>query len=245
MIAPLPAAKKIAAILPNKRGGRKRRTSGLNKLQRKWISPPADRPWARLWVDMIEGAAWRGLSVNARRVLDALIAQHFRYGQCEKTLQISYLAFQKAGVSKNFIAPAIRELEAAGFVETLKGTPRIGLLCRPNVYRLTIYQPSGIVRDAARQFIYVPVEVLESPQWCALKINARRVLDRLLIENFRHCGKTNGDLRVSARQFGEWGINSRFVSDAVRKLVAAGFVTVKQGAKKGSQRPRIFTVLLS
>jgi hypothetical protein len=31
----------------------------------------------------------------------------------------------------------------------------------------------------------VPVEVMESPQWCRLPINARRILEHLLVVNVR------------------------------------------------------------
>ena len=78
---------------------RKHGATGLSKFQLKWINLPKRNPWARLFIDVLDGEAWRGLSVNARRVLDALICQHFRYYQKENgNIQISYRQFQNAGV---------------------------------------------------------------------------------------------------------------------------------------------------
>jgi hypothetical protein len=43
--------------------------------------------------------------------------------------------------------------------------------------------------------------LMDSDAFRSLSINARRVLDRLVIEHFRHNRIENGDLRVAARQF--------------------------------------------
>ena len=40
----------------------KKETSRQAGLQ--WITPPKDRPWARLFINVLEHEAWRGLSVN-------------------------------------------------------------------------------------------------------------------------------------------------------------------------------------
>ena len=160
-----------------------------------------------MFVDVIQGEAWRGLSVNARRVHDALTCQHFRYDQRDNgDLQISYRGFARAGVTERKLAPAIRELVAAGFIATRQGLPPNGIMRPPTLYGLAVYAMAGIVKAASRPFVFVPVEVMESPEWCALSINARRIMDRLLIENFRHRAEENGTLQVSFRQFAECGV---------------------------------------
>jgi hypothetical protein len=217
---------------------RRRRRPGLSKLQQGWIDPPRDKPWAKLFVDLITGDAWRGLSVNARRALDALIAQHFRYRQTDNgSLQISYRQFEKAGVTRRMIAPAIRELKSVGLIETRQGTPRNGLMRRPLLYRLLMYEPAGIIPDAHRSFVFVPLEAMESSEWCRLSINARRVMDRLLVENQRHNRMANGELRVSFDQFVKDGVGRRLVKNALDELVAAGFLIVTCGKRRGSRRP--------
>jgi hypothetical protein len=59
----------------------KTRNSRLNKIQQKWVDPPRDKQWAKIYIDEMDGEGWRSLSVNARRMYDALICQHYRYIQ--------------------------------------------------------------------------------------------------------------------------------------------------------------------
>jgi hypothetical protein len=66
---------------------------------------------------------------------------------------------------------------------------------------------AGFLKTASRRFVWAPVEVMESPEWCRLSINARRVMDRLLIENVRHKSGSNGKLRISFRQFVGYGVH--------------------------------------
>ncbi len=210
----------------------------LSKMQRKWINPPKDRPWARIYVDVIDSAAWRGLSVNARRVLDALIAQHFRYCQKENgNLQISYRDFNNAGVTRRLIGAGIQELKDAGLITTRQGTPTNDVMRPPTLYELTIYQQAGLPKKAPRRFVWLPVEVMESPHWCGLSRNARRIIDRLLIENLQHRSEKNGQLQVSFEQFVEHGVGRRFVRPALNELVSLGLLAISSGTARGCQRP--------
>ena len=108
----------------------------------------------------------------------------------------------------------------------------------PTLYHLSMYDDAaGFLRTSSRCFAWVAVDVMESSAWCGLSINARRVMDRLLVENVRHKSETNGRLRVSARQFEEHGINRRLVSGAVKELVDAGLLAVTNGKGRASQHP--------
>jgi len=223
------------AVAKRKYGAR-----GLSKLQREWIKPPNDRLWARLFIDVIDGAAWRGLSVNARRVLDALICHHLRDSPKENgNIKISHLQFEAAGVTRRLITRAIRELESVKFITIRQGKPSKFMAYAPILYGLPMYakEPEGFLKAASRPFVWVPVEVMESAKWCGLSINARRIIDRLLLENFRHKAEANGTLRVSVRQFAEHGINRRFAASAIKELTEAGFLAVTYGKSRGSQLP--------
>jgi hypothetical protein len=207
-------------------------------MQRKWIKPPKDRPWARIHIDVIDSAAWRGLSINARRVLDALIAQHFRYWQKENgNLQISYRDFNNAGVTRRLIGAGIQELKDAGLITTRQGTPTNDVMRPPTLYDLTMYPQAGLPKKAPRRFVWLHVEVMESPHWCGLSINARRILDRLLIENNQHRSEKNGQLQVSFDQFVEHGVGRRFVRPALKELVSLGLLTISSGKAQGCRRP--------
>jgi hypothetical protein len=174
-------------------------------MQRKWLKMSPARPWAQIYIDVIDGDAWRGLSINARRILDALILLHFENKQAENgKLQISYTQFADVGVRRKSIAAALRELEGARMIVKGKGVATTNLPVRPLLYGLPMYfvaATGGIVNAGSRRFAWVPLDILESGAWRGLSINARRMMDRLLIENARHMGEKNGSLRVSFLQF--------------------------------------------
>jgi hypothetical protein len=222
----------------------KRKNRGLNKLQRAWISPPKDRRWVRMFVDVIQGEAWCGLSINARRVHDALTCQHFRYEQRDNgDLQISCRGFKKAGVTWRLLPSALHELESRGFITTRQGMPPNGIMRPPTLYGLAVYAKTCVAKTASRPFVFVPVEVMESPGWCGLSINARRIMDRLLLENFRHKAEENGNLRVSLRQFAKCGVRLESGVSAIEELKRAGFLVVTRGQAKGSQcAPNIYRI---
>jgi hypothetical protein len=215
---------------------KRRIKDGLNKFQRKWINPPKDQPWAQLPVEIIESAAWRRLSVNKRRVLDVLICHHFRLHQTDNgDLQVSYSLFEKAGVTRRMIAPSIRGLEGAGFIQKRKGIPRNGLRWRPILYGLPMFE-----RKETQKFVFIPLDVMESPAWRKLSLAARRVMDCLLIENFRHKRKLNGALRVSFRQLVKCGIHRCLIASAINELVAAGLLKVARAKAWGS--PNLYQI---
>lgn len=90
-------------------------------------------------IEMLESPAWRVLSLSAHRVFDRIcieLAQHG--GNDNGRLPITYGQFVEYGLDRHAIAPAIRELEALGFVEvTQRGRPSAGDLRWPNFFRLT------------------------------------------------------------------------------------------------------------
>ena len=70
----------------------------------------------------------------------------------------------------------------------------------------------------------LPRNLLESPAWRALGINARRLIDVLMIEHLRHGGKANGALKAPRRQLEQAGIGARYVSAAIQEAEALGLV---------------------
>ena len=90
-------------------------------------------------IEMLESPAWRALSLSAHRVFDRIcieLAQHG--GNDNGRLPVTYGQFMEYGIDRHAIPPAIRELEALGFVEvTQRGKPSAGDLRWPNFFRLT------------------------------------------------------------------------------------------------------------
>jgi hypothetical protein len=102
----------------------------------------------------MDGERWRSLSVNERRVLDAITCQHFRYYQRDNgDLKVSYSDFAHAGISnRRQASAAIKRLREIGMIDTKRGAHK--------------YKTYG----ASRNFVWVPLEVMESESWCGLSI---------------------------------------------------------------------------
>ncbi len=78
-------------------------------------------------------------------------------------------------------------------------------------------------------------EMRKSPAWRVLSLSARRVLDRLEIENAEHGGAENGRLIVTFNQFVEFGVDRHAIAPAIRELVALGFVEVTEQGSGGNR----------
>jgi hypothetical protein len=93
---------------------------------------------ARL-IEMMESPAYRVLSLSAHRVLDRIAIELGHHGGNDNgKLPVTYEHFMEYGVHRHAVAPAIRELEALGFIEvTQRGKPSAGEHRLPNMFRLT------------------------------------------------------------------------------------------------------------
>jgi hypothetical protein len=93
---------------------------------------------------MMESPAFRTLTHSARRVLDRIEIEHAHHGGNDNgQLPVTYDQFIEYGIHHNAIAPAIREIEALGFIEITKhGRAGNAEWRRPNKFRLT-YRYSG------------------------------------------------------------------------------------------------------
>ena len=93
---------------------------------------------ARL-IEMLESPAYRVLSLSGRRVLDRICIELGHHGGNDNgKLPVTYEHFMEYGIDRHAISPAIRELEALGFVEvTQRGKASAGEFRSPNLYRLT------------------------------------------------------------------------------------------------------------
>jgi hypothetical protein len=92
---------------------------------------------------MIESPAWRALSLAARKALDRIEIEHMNHGGVENgKLPVTYQDFEAWGVHPRFVAPALRELEELGIIETMKKGYRGAAGTRQaSEYRLT-FRPS-------------------------------------------------------------------------------------------------------
>lgn len=110
-----------------------------DKRQRSRTGPPKDEPWVFVPLTVVESKPFRSLSINARRVLDRLIIEHFNHNRIENgALCVSARQFHQWGVTKDCLTPAVRELESKGLIVTSLGEAK-GVLRPPLVYRITFY----------------------------------------------------------------------------------------------------------
>jgi hypothetical protein len=87
-------------------------------------------------------------------------------------------------------------------------------------------------------FVARLVEMLDSPAWRTLSLSARRLLDRLDLENRRHGGLVNGKLIVTFEQFCSYGMDRHAVAPAIREAIALGFVEITRQGCAGNADQR-------
>ena len=81
--------------------------------------------------------------------------------------------------------------------------------------------------------------MLESESWSAMPLSARRVVERVILENMAHGGTQNGDLAVTYDDFAHFGLSSRrATAAAIRVAEALGFldITVQGRRAYGGRR---------
>lgn len=104
--------------------------------------------------------------------------------------------------------------------------------------RSTGAMKTGKLGKIPSQFIAHTVEMRKSPAWRALSFDARKVLDRLELENSAHAGKENGRLPCTYDDFAQWGCRRASVADALRELEALGFIEIMQRGRAGNAEYR-------
>ena len=100
--------------------------------------------------------------------------------------------------------------------------------------RSTHVPASSRVRKANRPpedqpWVWITREMMESPAWRAMSENARRLLDRVMLEHMAHAGTENGNLPVTYDDLGRWGIRRNSVAPVIAEAVALGWLLHQRG----------------
>lgn len=100
-------------------------------------------------------------------------------------------------------------------------------------------KPKGRRNALRAPWIGHPLELLRSPAYRSLGINARRCLDRIEIEHLAHAGKENGNLIVTYDDFVAYGATRECVRAALQELEDAGLIEITQqgGLARGERHP--------
>jgi hypothetical protein len=143
----------------------------------------------------------------------------------------------------------VRAVRAQRFdlIEKALRLARTELLASLRPYRRSPYAADcrhGLARRAkcwvasmTEQFVKLPRDLLESAAWRSMSINARRLIDYLLIEFMRHAGKQNGFLLAPRDQLEGFGIGRHFISAAVQEVEQLGLVDCCRGT---GRRPNTY-----
>jgi hypothetical protein len=88
---------------------------------------------------LIDSTVMAALTQGAFRALNRIESEHMAHGGAENgKLPVTYADFERAGLHSDAIAPALRELEMLGLIETTrKGYGGAAGVRAPSLYRLT------------------------------------------------------------------------------------------------------------
>jgi hypothetical protein len=121
-------------------------------------------------IEMLASPAYRVLSQSAYRVLARIQIEHDHHGGKDNgRLPVTYEDFEAYGIERHAIAPAIRELEALGFIEvTERGRAGNAEFRSPNRFRLT-FQPTQADQPTDKWRRFESVEQAEAVAKAARK----------------------------------------------------------------------------
>lgn len=85
---------------------------------------------------------------------------------------------------------------------------------------------------AGEPWIWLTREIIESDAWASLGINARRILDFLLLDHMAHAGTENGNLKATYKQLEIFGVASRYATGAIQQLEDVGLIECHRGGMR-------------
>jgi hypothetical protein len=105
-------------------------------------------------IEMLESPAFRVLSLSAHRVINRVEIEHAHHGGKDNgALPVTFDDFQRYGIHRHAVAPAIREAVALGFLEiTQQGRAGNADWRKPNLFRLTYRPAKGVYGDGTHEW---------------------------------------------------------------------------------------------
>ncbi len=88
---------------------------------------------------------------------------------------------------------------------------------------------------------WLTAELVNSPAWRRRSINARRLIDFLLIEHCNHAGRENGRLLATHEQLRAYGMTAESIRRAIEECERLGLIGHQRGGRwAGTNRPSRF-----
>jgi hypothetical protein len=107
-------------------------------------------------IEMLESPAYRALSLAAHRALARIEIEYGHHGGKHLEnghLPVTFDQFEEYGIDRHAIAPALRELEALGFIEVARRGYRSDVNRKQiNLYRLTYRPAEGVPADGSHEW---------------------------------------------------------------------------------------------
>src|SRR5215471_11346856 len=94
--------------------------------------------WSPRLIEMLESPAYQALSLSAHRAMARIEIELAHHGGNDNgRLPVTKLDFVQYGISPRLVAPAIRELEALGFIRVIYGRGGNSEYRQPSLFFLT------------------------------------------------------------------------------------------------------------
>jgi hypothetical protein len=85
---------------------------------------------------------------------------------------------------------------------------------------------------AGEPWCWLTRELVASPAWRSLGINARRFMDFLMIEHMNHAGTENGQLKATYKQLETFGLSANHIARAIADCEDAGLIDCYRGGMR-------------
>lgn len=82
--------------------------------------------------------------------------------------------------------------------------------------------------EDGKNFVMLTRELVGSDAWRSASINARRLLDFLIVQHLSRAGKDNGKLKAPYEQLVTFGISSSVIADVMREVEELGLVEAER-----------------
>jgi hypothetical protein len=119
---------------------------------------PEGMPFVMHTIELLRSNAWRGLSINCRRLLEFLEVEHMQHAGLENgRLLATYDQLIEWGITRRLVKRTIEEAERRKLVEVHWGALRANAKNNPTRFRLT-YLASSVVNEDGKTYYRVPTD---------------------------------------------------------------------------------------
>ncbi|MEI9982633.1 MAG: hypothetical protein WDN69_05125 [Aliidongia sp.] len=140
---------------------------------------PIEGPFVPLRLELLRSLAYKGLSINARRLLDFLMVEQLQHAGLENgRLLATYDQLQRQGIGRSYIPKAISDLEERGLVVVDRRPRKSFTESYPLLFRLTFVQHQ-VQNEKGTKYWVAPTNDWRTWSETAAEDRANRCNDRV------------------------------------------------------------------